>query len=257
MCNLAAIRCNVLSARNVSVAVMYLLVMTAEAAHGCSISSMQLQQVSSDLTVVVTHRDNPIAGIAVEVVAYESGDRVFDGITDEHGTVFIHGLLLGRYFLTAAQAGIESGKGWIEVAAVPEAKRIDRFEFQWADWAYQTSRIAGTLSGLIPGNTGNELQDLIHPKQVTYSGVAMTLRNAFSDAEYRTVSDSTGFFIFDNVPDGIYVLTVDGGMMSIAARPADKTTLVVELTLTSNRNSLPLQLKDNGCYQMQFELAEE
>jgi len=52
-----------------SILQMSLLLMCAvQAAFACESRSLELRKVSPDLTVVVTHRDRPIAGIEVQVV---------------------------------------------------------------------------------------------------------------------------------------------------------------------------------------------
>jgi hypothetical protein len=233
-----------------------LLIFGAQAAFGCSLQSMELRQVSPDLTIVVTHRGKPIAGIAVQVVPENSIEPVFTRDTDEHGTVLIEGLMVGRYHLTASREGFDAGKEWIEVAPVPAAKTKKRFDFQWADWSYQTQRVAGTLTGLVPGNTGNKLMDIVHPEETAYSGVDIRLKNAFSGEEYRTISDSTGTFIIGGVPDGIYILTIAGGMKAISGM-ADMTKQVIDVAHAAKvRKSLPLQLKDTGCYSTEFVLSE-
>jgi hypothetical protein len=215
-----------------------------------------LHQVSPDLTIVVTHRGKPIAGITVQVVREGSVEPVFTSTTDEHGAVLIQGLMVGRYHLTASRDGFDAGKEWIEVVAIPDAKTKKRFDFRWADWSYQTSRVAGTLTGLVPGDTGNKLMDIVHPKETVYPGVDITLKNAFSDEEYRTVSDSTGTFLIGDVPDGIYILIIAGGMKAITGT-ADTTKQVIDVMHAAKiRKSLPLQLKDTGCYRTEFALPE-
>jgi hypothetical protein len=234
-----------------------LLVFGAQAAFGCSLQSMELRQVSADLTIVVTHRGRPIAGITIQVVPEKSVDPVFTGSTDEHGTVLIEGLIVGRYYLTASREGFDAGKEWIEVVAVPDRKTKKRLDFQWEDWSYQTRRVAGTLTGFVPGNTGNKVMDIAHPQETVYPGVDVALRNAFSGEEYRTVSDSAGTFVISSVPDGTYILTIAGGMNSITGT-ADVTKQVIDVVhSTKVRNSLPLQLKSTGCYSTEFALAEK
>ena len=103
---------------------------------------MELRQVSSDLTVVVTHRGKPIAGIKIQVVPEKLTEPVFSSTTDVHGTVLIEGLMVGRYHLTASHEDFVAGKEWIEVVAVPDAKTKRRFDFQWADWSYQSRETA-------------------------------------------------------------------------------------------------------------------
>jgi len=234
-----------------------LLVFGMQVAFGCSLQSSELRQVSPDLTVVVTHRQKPIAGIEVRVVPENVIEPVFTGATDRNGTVRIHGLMVGRYHLMASHEGFDGGREWIEVVAVPDSATRKRFDFQWADWSYQTRRVAGTLAGLVPGNTGNKLMDIVHPTETVFPGVDITLKSAFSDEEYRTVSDSSGTFVIGDVPDGIYVLSIAGGMKAITGT-ADITRQVVDVTHAANvRESLPLRLKDTGCYRTEFALPEE
>lgn len=226
-----------------------------QAAFGCEPKALELRQVSPELTIVVTHRDKPIAGMRVQVVPEKSIEPVLTATTDENGTVLIRRLTVGRYYLTAAHEDIEAGREWIEVVAVPDAKTKRRLDFQWADWSYQTSQVAGTLTGSAPGNSGSKLMDIIHPVETAYPGVDITLRSVLSDGEYRTVSDSDGSFFISNVPDGTYIMTIAGGMRSITG-VAEATKLVIDVKQSIGRTSLPLQLKDTGCYRTAFELAE-
>jgi hypothetical protein len=253
---LSEIRRKVLAMKGAFLRVSTLLLFTVQGALGCSLRSLELRQVSPDLTVLITHREKAIAGITVQVVPERSVEPVFTGATDERGIVLIKALPVGRYYLTASHDDVDAGKEWIEVVAVPDAKTKKRFNFQWADWSYQTRRIAGTLTGLVPGNTGNKLMDIVHPQRTVYPGVAVTLSSAFSDAEYRTVSDSTGSFIIGPAPDGIYILTIAGGMKSVSGT-AETTAKVIDLTHNAPRDALPLQLRDTGCYRVEFELDQK
>ena len=216
---------------------------------------MELRQVSSDLTVVVTHHGRPIAGIKVQVVPEESTEPMFNGTTDVHGTVLIRGLMVGRYHLTASHEDFDAGKEWIEVVSVPDAKTKRRFDFQWADWSYQAREVAGTLTGLVRGNTGKPLMDIVHPRETAFPGVDITLKNAFSSDKYRTVSDSTGAFLIPEVPEGVYILTIAGGMKSLTGI-ADVTRHVLDVSHTTTAASLPLKLKDTGCYRTEFQLTD-
>ena len=97
--------------------------------------------------------------------------------------------------------------------------------------------------------------DIVHPNATVFPGVAITLKSAFSDDERHTISDSSGAFIIDDVPDGIYILTIAGGMKSLYG-DADLTRQVIDVTRSANRDSLPLQLKDTGS-GVDFELADK
>jgi len=236
--------------------VLLLLFCTAEVAFGCEALPLELRKVSSNFTIVVTHRDKPRSGIRVQVFPTKSAEAIFTGVTDEHGTVLIRGLGPREYYVTASHDDFEAGKKWIEVVGSPDIKAAKRLDFQWADWSYETSRVTGTLTGLIPGNTGNKLMDIVHPVKTSYPGVDMTLKEAFSSEEFHTISDSSGGFIFSNVPDGVYVLTIAGGMKSVTGI-ADITRQVIDVARSSKRDSLHMQLKDTGCGGTEFELSEE
>ena len=232
------------------------MLFNTQAAVGCSLQALTLRKIATPLTVVVTHIKKPMAGIEVQVVPEESANVIFSGTTDEHGAVLIDGLMAGKYYLTASHDDFDAGKEWIEVVATPGPKVRKRLEFQWADWSYRTRRVAGTLTGVVPGNTGNKLMDIIHPVETAYQSVAIELKNAFSDDVRHAVSDSTGAFFIDDVPDGIYVLTIAGGMKAVAGT-ADITRQVVDVSAGATRESLPLRLQDTGCYRIEFALTDE
>jgi hypothetical protein len=59
-----------------------LLIFSVQTAFACSLQRMELRQASPDLTVVVTHRGRPIAGIEVQVVPEKSTETVFTGTTN-------------------------------------------------------------------------------------------------------------------------------------------------------------------------------
>jgi hypothetical protein len=238
--------------RTVALCVLPLILSAVQAVFGCSLSPMELRQASSELTVVVTHHSKPIAGVEVRVVPEKSVEPVFSGTTDRRGTVLIVGLTAGRYYLTASHEDFEAGREWIEVVAAANTKAKKRFDFQWADDSYQTRQVAGTLTGLVPGSTGNKLMDIVHATETTFPGVEISLKNAFSNDQYRTVSDSTGSFLIIDVPEGVYILTIAGGMKSITGIAA-VTKHLIDVTKTADRTSLPLQLQDTGCYRTEFQ----
>ena len=110
---------------------------------------------------------------------------MFIGATDSRGTVVIPRLSVGQYYVSAVHDGLEAGKEWIQVVATPDSKTVKRLKFEWADWSYETSRVAGILTGYVLGNTGNKLMDIARPVETVYPGVDLMLKRAFSDDEYR------------------------------------------------------------------------
>jgi hypothetical protein len=87
-----------------------MLMCFVQAAFGTSVRPLELRLVSSHLTVVVTHREKPVAGIEIQVVPEGNADPVLTSTTDARGTVLVYGLVAGRYFLTASNEGIDAGK---------------------------------------------------------------------------------------------------------------------------------------------------
>ncbi len=236
---------------------LLLLVLTARFGFPCEVSSQILRQVPPNITVKVTHSGKPIAGIGVEIVPpAEGADPVFRAVSDENGTVHVRGLMVGKYYLVASHLGFEAGREWIEVVSGADAKTVQHFDFQWADDAWQTRSVAGGLVGTVPGDTGNKIMDLVHPKETVYPGVAIILKSAFSDAEYQTLTDSTGSFFVGPVPDGIYVLTIAGGMSSVYGI-GEESKQVIDLNRMAHRSSLRLLLSPDGCYHNEFKLAEK
>ena len=95
------------------------------------------------------------------------------------------------------------------------------------------------------------MMDIARPVETIYPGVEMTLKSVLSRNEYHTLSDSSGAFLFGNVPDRIYLLTIPGGMRSVTGT-ADNTTQVIDVTKAATRDSLPLRVVDTGVTELNF-----
>ena len=94
----------------------------------------------------------------------------------------------------------------------------------------------------------------MHPVETSFPGVEVTLKNAYSDEEYRTATDSNGAFLIADVSEGVYILTIAGGIESVNGI-ADVTRHVVDVTRDTQGTSLPLYLRDTGCYRIEFQLS--
>jgi hypothetical protein len=238
---------DVVAMKNAILATLLLLVLVNKPILGCSLRAMTLQQVSRDFSVTITHKRKPIAGIQVQITPEGTANEpAFTELTDENGRVLVRGLAVGKYYLTASHVDFEAGKEWIEVAAVHRPKAKRSFVFQWEDGSLEARRVAGTLSSFAPGDTGNKIMDLVHPKEIVHPGVSVTLQGAFSDEKYSVISDSTGFFMIELVPAGIYVLTIAGGAPSIYG-VGEETRWIVDVVPASKVSLLPFQLKGRGC----------
>lgn len=221
--------------------------------------SMTLKKTAPEFSVHVTHRSKSISGIRIVISPKGDNERsAFEGTTDDHGLVNVSGLPSGEYFLTAAHLDFQAGKEWIEIldSANVDDKTNHQFEFEWADGSVETNRVAGGLTGLVPGNTGNRLKDIVNPVSAVYPGVAITLSAAFSDETYRAVSDSSGEFFFSPVKPGIYLLTIAGGEKFVYG-VANETRMILDVIPSSQRKYLKLKLKDTGCYSVEYSLETE
>ncbi len=220
---------------------------------------MVLKKTSPEFSVHITHRNKSISGIRVVISSKEDDERTaFEGMTDGHGLINVSGLPSGEYFLTASHLGFEAGREWIEIvdSTNVDMKTAHHFEFEWAHWSVETNRIAGVLRGFVPGSTGNRLLDIARPASVTYPGVGITLSAAFSDETYTAVSDSSGEFFFGPVKPGIYLLTIAGGEKFVSG-VADETRMILDVVPSSQRKYLNLNLKNTGCYTVEYSLDSE
>jgi hypothetical protein len=226
---------------------LFFLVLAPALVFSCSLRPIEYVQVSTDLSVYISHLEKPIGGIEVTVVPEGHDVPVLEFRSNEKGIVELHSLAVGKYKLQASHAGVEAGYEWIEVLATPRKKNLKRrIDFEWGYSSFQVSEVKGSLTGLTFGNSGNKIMDVVHPREIPHPGVPLSLRSAFTDVKYRTVSDSTGQFMFGAVPEGLYVLEITGGAESMFGAAQD-TNLVIDLDPASKQAELPLRLQDLGC----------
>jgi hypothetical protein len=112
--------------------------------------------------IVVSHRNKPILGVEIVLIPSPGVSSFITVSTDAKGAADFRGLPTGKYWLIASYRGIEAGRELIEVRVHPK-KPKKKFEFQWADDSYEMRSVSGKLTGLVKGNTGHPLQDLLHP----------------------------------------------------------------------------------------------
>jgi hypothetical protein len=85
----------------------------------------------------------------------------------------------------------------------------------------------------------------LHPVDVPIVAAKLTLQNATTRAVYYTTSDANGFFAFDGIPNGTYVLHVDAGKVE-RDRDYEASNHLVSLGSTAKRNSLLLKRREAG-----------
>ena len=77
-----------------------------------------------------------------------------------------------------------------------------------------TRQIAGRLQVSQLGKGGTLVWNVTHKIDAPISNAKLTLKSPRNDAEYSTVSDSDGRFAFREIPNGVYVLQIEGGATS-------------------------------------------
>jgi Prealbumin-like fold domain len=198
-----------------------------------------------NFVVTVLHEDRPLAGASVEVTTNANSDEVqrFSGVTDANGTVRVIGLPPGDYWLKAQLFGIFAEYHCFHVAITPSRNAKGALRYDWGDLAPATSRIAGKLIDCQSGKGESPLLNLLHCTPFPVVGAQFKLQSP-TGATYTTLSDEGGNFAFDSVPDGKYVLHVEGGRTP--TRGYDSADLLINLSPGAKWNTLLLTRKDPG-----------
>jgi hypothetical protein len=226
-------------------AVVVLLPLLNFPAHACSTVACVSggPEFRRSFAVLVKHDGKPLGGVRIEIATYvtNAAKVSFAGETGIDGKAVISNLPPGEYWLAARLLGVQIADQCFHVArrASIGAKRAVRY--QWGDLVPAVRRIAGTLVDSQPGTGESRVRDLIHRVNVPVDGAALRLENALTRESFGTVSDSGGNFAFDPVPDGTYVLHVEGGN---TGRPFDPEDLAIKVSGTATSDAIALTRRD-------------
>ena len=150
----------------------------------------------------------------------------------------------GGYWLEANLLGISAAYQCFHVNQQSSRIAKRNLTYDWGDEAPATLRIAGKLIDSQPEIGGNPLWNILHRIDVPNSGASLKLRNPTTGEVDTTTSGSDGQFTFDPIPDGTYVLHIEGG--SAGDRRYDSTDLLIAIAPSARRNSLLLTRRDAG-----------
>lgn len=224
----------------VALSLLYTSAAVACSAVGCSNDG---EEVRSTFAILVTHRDRPLPGATVHIVA--KGAERFSGITDESGTVHVEKLAPGLYWLNSDFLGTGVAYTCFHVSGKPSRKAKKQLTYTWGDDAMAANRIAGRLVDSQPAKGGTPIWNLTHRVDVPVAGAALTLRDPLTHALYSTISDQEGRFLFEGLPNGTYVLRIEGA--SAGEHTYDPSNSVVELNNTARRSQLLFKVGPSGC----------
>ncbi len=216
---------------------------------GCSAAMCLNRGVEArpDFKVTVRHEGRPLPGTNVKVTGYADGKAVviYSGQTDRKGAVRVTNLKPGDYWLEADKLGISAAYHCFHVATRRGFRARSRFNHTWGDFPVPIPALSGNVVDSQPGVGPSPLLNQIHRTAVPMSSVNLRLESALGDLKRAAVSDEQGAFHFEQVPPGIYVLHVEGGVNVRAYEPTD---LLVRLSEAGEGQKLLLTRIDNsGC----------
>lgn len=200
------------------------------------------REARKNLVVAIKYEGRPLAGVSVHVVS--KGVERFSGLTDADGIVHLSGLEPGEYWINAEFLGIGAAYDCFHVNGQSSLTAKHRMTYKWGEDPPATSRIAGRLVDSQTDKGGTPIWNLTHRVDVPITGAGLKLQDPTTGAVYFTTSDNEGTFAFEGVPNGTYVLHIEGG--AAGDRTYDSTDAVIQLSSSSDRSSLLFKRREAG-----------
>lgn len=199
-------------------------------------------EVRRDFSVLVKHDGKPLKGVKVEIKT-NLGSIISTGTTDSAGRATVTNLSPGEYWLSADLLGIGAAYHCFHVAQQPTAKAKRVMKYDWGDLAPAMRRVAGSVIDTQPGTGGTLLWNLSHPVKVPVQSAALRLQNAITGEVFTATSDERGDFEFGSIPNGTYVLHIEGG----TGRTYDPTDVLMKVRADVARGAVVLSRQETGC----------
>lgn len=202
----------------------------------CTSSGTELR---SNFVVRVSRDNRPFVGVTVRLTRSD-GTRIIEILsqeTDANGLVRISKLPPGDYWLDAQLLDISAGMRCFHVAPRSSRKSKSQINFEWGDEAPAAREAAGKLVHLQAGQGKTPIWNLTHPVYVPLTGSRLSLRTPGSSVTYNTTSDSDGHFTFGKIPDGLYVLRVEGGTAA-GGRSIEPANLLFRVSSSADKQTL-------------------
>jgi hypothetical protein len=212
---------------------------TSSAACSMSACSPSETELRSNFEVKISHDDRPLARVTVKLTRID-GSRLVELLsqeTDANGSVHISKLLPGDYRLHAELLGISAGTRCFHVAPTSSRKATKQISFEWGDEVIAAREAAGKIVHTQAGHGDSPVWNITHPIQLPISNARLSLRAPESDAFYSTTSDKDGHFTFGEIPDGLYVLRVEGGAAA-GGRSIEPVNLLFHLSHSGAQRNL-------------------
>lgn len=212
---------------------------------GCSMAGClnNGDEVRPAFAISVTHDERPLAGVSFHVVA--KGNEQFSGVTDETGSIHIPKLGPGLYWLKGEILGTDVVETCFHVSAKPSIKAKATLAYTWGDEAPATTKIVGRLVVSQPATSGTPIWNLTHRIDKPLATATLTLHDPISHAAYTTTSDKDGDLSFEGLPNGTYVLHIEGG--SAGGFTYEPSNEIIEIANTAKRSELLFKGGPSGC----------
>lgn len=201
------------------------------------------REMPSHFTVKVSHNDKPLAGVSVDVL---SGDQKrFSGISSQPGTVRVTNLDPGDYWLIVQYLDISATYQCFHVEAHPSRAATKHLSFDWGDLAPSVREVAGSLIDSQPGKGGTPIWNMTHRVPVPIPGAVLKVINALTGTTFDSVSGNSGQFHFPSIPDGTYVLHVEGGTYP-GGRTYNSGDFVIKVNATASPDVFSITNREAG-----------
>jgi len=241
---------NITSSRRLSIGLlvtcMGLLSVHADACSliGCANHGIELR---TEFTVRITFDDKPLSGAEIEIIGPQN-DKSQKRImfkTSADGIARIASLAPGDYWLSAEYLGIEAAYHCFHVNAKSSWKAKRSLKYEWGVLKPSTTRMAGRLVDSQPGKGGTPIWNTVHRVDVAISGAKLTLKNATTSETYTTRSDDKGEFDFTGIPQGVYVLHIDAGIVQ-PGREYEASDHLIDFANSGKLNMLLFKYREAG-----------
>jgi hypothetical protein len=229
--------------RPLATAAVLLLLPSLSAACSLAACGDDADEMRPSFQIIVTHGHKPLAGVEFHILA--KGVEQFSGVTNEMGVVRFVNLSPGLYWLDGDMLQTGVIYTCFRVLEKWSRKAKTKLTYSWGDEATTTHQIIGRLVTSEPGKGGTPIWNLTHSVDVPIAGAGLSLHDAISHAVYKTTSDQDGRFLFEGLPNGTYVLHIEGGNAAeFTYSPANE---ILKIDNLAKRNELVFRGSPNGC----------
>jgi hypothetical protein len=211
--------------------------------YACSVASCidRGPAFQSDFKVTVKHERQRLARASIAIQS--NGKPVFEGVTAADGSVFVHGLSPGDYWIDVELLGISAASHCFHVVSSPSKGGRRRVNYEWGEWPTWVKSPSGLLLDSLPGSGASVLWNSINRVEIPIIGAAVTLINPFGEPASTITSDENGRFEFNGIGDGLYVLRIQGGKSN---REFDVATFLLRVDAKARGSGLLMTKADAG-----------